>query len=144
MAVEQSSIHSFEGMTNLSKATRALLEEHFIIKTIAAHDQQQRSTDGTIKNAVQLFDGRIVESVLIPVKDRTTACVSSQVGCSLDCPLCYCCLPGCATSIQTRFSIKSWPSISKAKPISIALFSNIVFMGMGETLDELQQYPGSY
>ena len=80
-------IHDFEGMTNLSKSTRALLEEHFIINHIAV-DQQQRSEDGTIKNAVQLFDGRIVESVLIPVKDRTTACVSSQVGCSLDCRFC--------------------------------------------------------
>ena len=80
-------IHHFDGMTNLSKDTRAFLEKHFTINHIAV-DSQQRSNDGTIKNAVKLFDGRVVESVLIPVKDRTTACVSSQVGCSLDCKFC--------------------------------------------------------
>ena len=52
-------IHDFGGMTNLSKSTRALLDEYFTINHIAV-DQQQRSNDGTIKNAVQLFDGRIV------------------------------------------------------------------------------------
>ena len=93
-------------MTNLSKATRALLEEHFTINHIAV-DQQQRSTDGTIKNAVQLFDGRIVESVLIPVKDRTTACVSSQVGCGLDC-LFYCYRQACPNAQpQSRRDFRS-------------------------------------
>jgi len=79
--------HSFEGMTNISKETRQLLEEHFVINHIKV-DVMQRSSDGTIKNAVRLYDDLVVESVLIPTKTRTTACVSSQVGCSLDCLFC--------------------------------------------------------
>lgn len=65
-------VHDFDRMTNLSKSTRKLLNNHFTINHIAV-DQQQRSEDGTIKNAIRLYDGRVVESVLIPVADRTTA-----------------------------------------------------------------------
>src|SRR5690606_35393883 len=76
--------HSFEDMTNLSKSLRVELEEFFSIPN--AHvDLLQRSQDGTIKNGVKLHDGLMVESVLIPTETRTTACVSSQVGCSLNC-----------------------------------------------------------
>jgi 23S rRNA (adenine2503-C2)-methyltransferase len=74
--------HSFEDMTNISKETRAHLEAHYVINHIKV-DSLQRSSDGTVKNAVKLHDGLIVESVLIPTKKRTTACVSSQVGCNL-------------------------------------------------------------
>ena len=70
----QKGIHDFEGMTNLSIETRSLLEEHFVINNIAI-DRQQKSIDGTLKNAVKLFDNLIVESVLIPTATRTTACV---------------------------------------------------------------------
>ena len=83
----QKGVHNFEEMTNLSLETRDLLQEHFVINHISV-DQMQRSSDGTIKNAVRLHDDLIVESVLIPTKTRTTACVSSQVGCSLDCTFC--------------------------------------------------------
>jgi len=79
--------YSFDDMTNLSKETRKMLDEHFVINHIEV-DQMQRSNDGTIKNAIKLHDSLIVESVLIPTETRTTACVSSQVGCSLDCNFC--------------------------------------------------------
>ena len=82
----QKGAHVFSDMTNLSKDTRALLDEHFVINHIKV-DQMQRSVDGTIKNAVKLHDGLTVESVLIPTNTRTTACVSSQVGCSLNCKI---------------------------------------------------------
>ena len=59
------SAHSFDAMTNLSKETRSMLEDHFVINHIEV-DSIQRSNDGTIKNAVKLHDGLIVESVLIP------------------------------------------------------------------------------
>jgi 23S rRNA (adenine2503-C2)-methyltransferase len=78
--------HSFEDMTNISKETRTMLESNFVINHIKV-DTIQRSDDGTIKNAVRLH-GLVVESVLIPTNTRTTACVSSQVGCSLDCSFC--------------------------------------------------------
>ncbi len=81
------SAHTFEAMTNLSKETRSHLEDNFVINHIAV-DNVQRSNDGTIKNAVKLHDGLIVESVLIPAKNRPTACVSSQVGCSSECKCC--------------------------------------------------------
>ncbi len=83
----QKAARDFESMTNLPKRLRTRLEEAFVINHIRV-DQMQRSADGTIKNAVKLYDGHIVESVLIPTPNRITACVSSQVGCSLDCSFC--------------------------------------------------------
>ena len=130
----QKGAHQFEDMTNLSKETRALLDEHFVINHIEV-DQMQRSIDGTIKNAVRLHDGLIVESVLIPTSKRTTACVSSQVGCSLDCNF-------CATSrlkrIRNLESYEIYDQIMLLNNESLKSFSkpisNIVFMGMGEPL----------
>ena len=73
----QKSAHKFEDMTNISKQTRQMLEDNFVINHIKV-DSMQQSNDGTIKNAVKLHDGLVVESVLIPTKNRTTACVFSQ------------------------------------------------------------------
>ncbi len=126
--------HSFEGMTNLSKTTRTLLETHFVINHIRV-DQMQRSSDGTIKNAVRLHDGLVVESVLIPTATRTTACVSSQVGCSLDCKF-------CATARLKRMRNLNPDEIydqvvaidNESRLYHNHPLSNIVFMGMGEPL----------
>lgn len=130
----QKGAHQFEDMTNLSKETRALLDEYFVINHIAV-DQMQRSVDGTIKNAVRLHDGLIVESVLIPSKKRTTACVSSQVGCSLDCKF-------CATARLKRMRNLNADEIydqvvaidRESRLYQNMPLSNIVFMGMGEPL----------
>nr|MCU0369698.1 23S rRNA (adenine(2503)-C(2))-methyltransferase RlmN [Cyclobacteriaceae bacterium] len=81
------SAKSFDQMTNISLPTREMLMQHFVINHIKV-DKMQRSADGTIKNAVMLHDGMVVESVLIPTEKRITACVSSQVGCSLACKFC--------------------------------------------------------
>ena len=81
------SVKDFDEMTNLSLEVREMLKAHFTINFIKV-DNMQRSADGTIKNAVKLHDGLIVESVLIPTEKRITACVSSQVGCSLACKFC--------------------------------------------------------
>jgi len=126
--------HSFEDMTNLSKETRAMLIDQYVINHIKV-DKMQRSADGTIKNAVRLHDGLTVESVLIPTSTRTTACVSSQVGCSLDCKF-------CATARLKRMrnlnpdeiydqvvAIDRQSRLYHNRPLS-----NIVFMGMGEPL----------
>ncbi len=128
------SAHSFDDMSNLSKQTRSMLEENFVINHIKV-DQMQRSSDGTVKNAVRLHDGLVVESVLIPTDKRTTACVSSQVGCSLDCNF-------CATARLKRMrnlapdeiydqvaAIDKESRLYHDRPLS-----NIVFMGMGEPL----------
>ena len=68
--------HAFEDMSNVAKTTRQMLKDNFVINHIKV-DTMQRSEDGTVKNAVRLHDGLVVESVLIPTNTRTTACVSS-------------------------------------------------------------------
>jgi len=126
--------HSFEEMTNISKETRARLDEHFVINHIKV-DFLQKSSDGTIKNAVRLHDDLIVESVLIPTNKRTTACVSSQVGCSLDCSF-------CATARLKRMRNLNADEIydqvvaidRESRLYHDRPLSNIVFMGMGEPL----------
>lgn len=128
------SVKDFDQMTNLSISTRELLKAHFSVNQIKV-DRMQRSADGTIKNAVMLHDGLIVESVLIPTDDRITACVSSQVGCSLDCKF-------CATARLKRMrnlnpdeiydqvvAIRQQAELFFGRPLT-----NIVFMGMGEPL----------
>ncbi|WP_396590543.1 23S rRNA (adenine(2503)-C(2))-methyltransferase RlmN [Allomuricauda sp. R78024] len=130
----QKSAHSFEAMTNISKETRNMLEANFVINHIKV-DQMQRSSDGTIKNAVRLHDDLVVESVLIPTATRTTACVSSQVGCSLDCRF-------CATSRLKRMRNLNPDEIydqivaidNESRLYFDRPLSNIVFMGMGEPL----------
>ena len=130
----QKGAHSFDGMTNLSKSTRDMLEANFVINHIKV-DLMQRSSDGTIKNAVRLHDDLVVESVLIPTKSRTTACVSSQVGCSLDCRF-------CATSRLKRMRNLNPDEIydqvvaidNESRLYFDRPLSNIVFMGMGEPL----------
>ena len=78
---------SFEEMNNISLATRELLARHFVINGVTVQNQQL-SNDGTIKSAFRLYDGNVVEGVLIPHDTRMTACISSQVGCSLTCKFC--------------------------------------------------------
>ena len=128
------SAYSFDEMTNLSKDLRTILGNNFVINHIEV-DKIQKSSDGTIKNAVKLFDDYTVESVLIPTDNRTTACVSSQVGCSLDCEF-------CATSKIKRMRNLNpdeiYDQVVTINNQSLKYFerslSNIVFMGMGEPL----------
>ena len=128
------SAKNIDQMTNISLETREMLKQHFVINHIKV-DNMQRSTDGTIKNAVTLHDGMVVESVLIPTEKRITACVSSQVGCSLACKF-------CATARLKRqrnlspdeiydqvVAIKEQAELFFGRPLT-----NIVFMGMGEPL----------
>lgn len=130
----QKSAKDFDQMTNLSLKTRELLKAHFSINHIKV-DHMQRSVDGTIKNAVTLYDGLVVESVLIPAEKRITACVSSQVGCSLACKF-------CATARLKRMRNLSPDEIydqvvaikEQAEQFFNRPLTNIVFMGMGEPL----------
>ena len=124
----------FEEMTNLSLSLRRQMQDDFVINHIRV-DEMQRSTDGTIKNAVQLYDGMVVESVLIPTEKRITACISSQVGCSLDCNF-------CATARLKRMRNLNPDEIydqvvaiqNEAETFFGRPLTNIVFMGMGEPL----------
>jgi 23S rRNA (adenine2503-C2)-methyltransferase len=121
-------------MTNLSKALREKLAKDFFIPKVKMHHSQY-SSDGTIKNRLQLHDGYYVESVLIPTEKRMTACVSSQVGCSLSCKF-------CATGYMERARNLDFDEIVDEVTLLNELsqkhynknLSNIVFMGMGEPL----------
>ncbi|MFT4834342.1 MAG: 23S rRNA (adenine2503-C2)-methyltransferase [Flavobacteriaceae bacterium] len=130
----QKSARTFDEMSNLSKALRDRLSEDFEILPITI-DTSQKSNDGTIKSAFKLFDGEIIEGVLIPADDRMTACVSSQVGCSLTCKF-------CATGYMDRKRNLDPAEIydqvvaidAQAKKAFNLPLSNIVYMGMGEPL----------
>ncbi len=128
------SARSFIEMTSLSKATRELLETHFVIQPVEVADFQ-KSKDRTVKNAFKLFDGKVVEGVLIPTHTRMTACISSQVGCSLTCKF-------CATGRMERLRNLSAAEIydqvvlirNQAENFYQTPLTNIVYMGMGEPL----------
>jgi 23S rRNA (adenine2503-C2)-methyltransferase len=126
--------HSFDDMTNVSKETRLMLEDNFVINHIKV-DTMQRSSDGTVKNAVRLHDGLVVESVLIPTDTRTTACVSSQVGCSLDCNFCATARLKRMRNLEPGEIYDQVIAIDKESRLYYNHpLSNIVFMGMGEPL----------
>lgn len=124
----------FEEMTNLSKPLREKLGDLFTINNLNIH-QSQFSSDKTIKNTFRLYDDNIIEGVLIPATDRMTACVSSQVGCSLTCKF-------CATGYMERKRNLNPDEIydqvvlidRQARENYQVPLTNIVYMGMGEPL----------
>ena len=125
---------SIDEMTNLSLNTRNKLKEAYTILPITT-DSQQISSDKTIKSAFKLHDQHLIEGVLIPTDDRMTACVSSQVGCSLSCTF-------CATGYMDRLRNLDASEIydqvvairNQAEANYNAPLTNIVYMGMGEPL----------
>ncbi len=128
------SARSFAEMSNLSKELREKLESHYTINAVNV-DEKQISSDGTIKNSLKLYDGPIVEGVLIPTEKRMTACVSSQVGCSLSCRFCATGKLDLARNLNADeiydevVIIKNQAEQYYQRPLT-----NIVFMGMGEPL----------
>jgi len=125
---------SFEAMTNLSKDLRLKLSENFSLPALTINTTQY-SADGTVKSRFKTFDDHFVEGVLIPTEERKTACVSSQIGCSLSCKF-------CATGKMERERNLTFDEIfdqvalinEQAERIYERRLSNIVFMGMGEPL----------
>ncbi len=130
----QKHAHSFADMTNLSKDLRQKLGENFTLPALAI-DATQYSADGTIKSRFRTHDGHLVEGVLIPTDERKTACVSSQIGCSLSCKF-------CATGYMERERNLHFDEIydevvlinQQSERVYDKKLSNIVFMGMGEPL----------
>ena len=124
----------FQSMSNLSKELRTNLEEKFTLPSLSI-DTKQVSEDGTVKSRFKTHDGFKVEGVLIPTAERLTACVSSQIGCSLSCKF-------CATGFMERERNLSFDEIydevvllnQQAMSIYGKKLTNIVFMGMGEPL----------
>ena len=125
---------SFDQMTNLSKSLRKNLQDMFIINAVLLREVQ-KSKDKTIKNAFLLADNSVIEGVLIPTKKRMTACVSVQVGCSLDCAFCA---TGKLKKVRNLNADEIYDQVvmineQSNEEYNISL-SNIVFMGMGEPL----------
>lgn len=126
--------HSFEDMTNLSKELRTTLADNFSLPALVT-DITQHSADGTIKTRFKTHDNHLVEGVLIPTESRYTACVSSQIGCSLSCKF-------CATGYMDRKRNLDFDEIydeavlinQQTEKTFGKKLSNIVFMGMGEPL----------
>jgi 23S rRNA (adenine2503-C2)-methyltransferase len=128
------SIHDFDGMTNLSKELREKLKERFVIYSISLADRQV-SSDKTIKCAFKLHDSNVVEGVLIPTTSRMTACISSQVGCSLTCAFCA---TGKLKRMRNLEASEIYDQVvalrDQAENTYNIPLSNIVYMGMGEPL----------
>lgn len=124
----------FDAMTNLSKDFRETLKQQFVINEVQVQTAQI-SSDKTIKSSFRLFDNNLVEGVLIPAEERMTACVSSQVGCSLTCKF-------CATGYMDRKRNLNADEIydqvvlisQQAETHYNHPLTNIVYMGMGEPL----------
>ncbi len=127
-------VSSFDEMTDLSNDLRALLKKEFRFDVIKpAFDQ--KSKDGTIKTAFRLLDNEIVEGVLIPSKERTTACLSSQVGCSLSCKFCATAMLKYKRNLTASEIFDQASYISKlSKEHHDRDLSSYVLMGMGEPL----------
>lgn len=127
-------VSSFEEMHNLPKDLRIKLEKLFTINPVVI-DLMQKSSDGTIKCRFKLFDGELVEGVLIPAENRMTACISSQVGCNLGCKFCA---TGYMRTKRNLTPYEIFDQVVLLNKIAIENFklplSNIVFMGMGEPL----------
>lgn len=130
---------SFADMTNLSKELRQRLGDDFTLPALTI-DATQYSADGTVKSRFKTWDGHLVEGVLIPTEKRLTACVSSQIGCSLTCKF-------CATGYLERKRNLQFDEIvdevvlinRQAETIYNKKLTNIVFMGMGEPLLNYKQ-----
>jgi 23S rRNA (adenine2503-C2)-methyltransferase len=130
----QKQAFKFEDMTNLSKELRARLAKDFAFPSLRI-DTTQHSADGTVKTRFKTFDNHFVEGVLIPTDERRTACVSSQIGCSLSCKF-------CATGYMDRERNLEFDEIydqvvlinQQSEKTYEKRLSNIVFMGMGEPL----------
>lgn len=132
--VWQKSAASFQEMTNLSKELRTFLEQHFEIHKLKIASSQ-RSKDGTIKMAFELHDGKLIEGVLIPAGNRMTACISSQVGCSLDCKFCATARLKMMRNLSPDEIYDQVVAINKLAIDTYGIpLTNIVYMGMGEPL----------
>jgi 23S rRNA (adenine2503-C2)-methyltransferase len=130
----QKSARSFDEMTNLSLDLRENLRAKFILNAIST-DSSQISGDRTIKSAFRLYDGHLIEGVLIPTATRMTACVSSQVGCSLSCAFCA---TGKLDRIRNLNADEIYDQVAiisaQAQKNYDLPLTNIVYMGMGEPL----------
>ncbi len=123
---------SIDEMTNLSKTFREELKETAFISSLDI-EKSETSRDGTVKYLFVLADGNAVESVLIPEERRRTLCISSQVGCPLDCSFCLTGRAGVVRNLAASEIVNQILAVNRVIPVD-GLVTNVVFMGMGEPL----------
>ena len=125
-------VRSFDGMTNLSKATRAKLAEKSFISTLSIREKYISKLDGTIKYLFELQDGNCIESVVMRYKHGITICISSQVGCRMGCGFCASTIGGLYRNLTPGELLNQ---VIFAQEDIGERISNIVMMGIGEPLD---------
>jgi 23S rRNA (adenine2503-C2)-methyltransferase len=125
---------TFDQMSDISKASRELLKANFTLPAVEVFTSQ-RSEDKTIKMSFRLFDGHLIEGVLIPSGSRMTACISSQVGCNLACKFCA---TGMIRYIRNLNFDEIFDQVAIINELALKEYghplSNIVYMGMGEPM----------
>jgi len=126
-------VSSFDEMTNLSLKARALLKEHYDTGIISPTDIQI-SVDGTKKYLFPALEGKFIETAYIPDGKRHTVCVSSQVGCKMGCLFCMTGKQGFQGNLSSGEILNQYRSIPEWRSIT-----NLVYMGMGEPLDNLEE-----
>ncbi|MEA4985042.1 Dual-specificity RNA methyltransferase RlmN [bioreactor metagenome] len=129
--IYQKRVSSIDEMSNISLKNRALLnEQHEVGRTLPV--ESQVSVDGTVKYLFKTAKNQFIESVFIPEEDRATLCVSSQVGCKMNCLFCMTGKQGFGAQLTVQEILNQYYSIPESGQLT-----NIVFMGMGEPLDNL-------
>ncbi|WP_373801735.1 23S rRNA (adenine(2503)-C(2))-methyltransferase RlmN [Bacteroides heparinolyticus] len=126
-------VTSIDDMSNLSLKHRGLLKEIYEVGAEAPMDAM-RSVDGTVKYLYRTGEGHFVEAVYIPEEDRATLCVSSQVGCKMNCKFCMTGKQGFAVNLTSHQIINQISSLPEREKLT-----NVVMMGMGEPLDNLDE-----
>lgn len=127
----------FDEMTNLSKGLREKLEEEYVILPVKMLERQESALDGTNKFLFQLYDGNVVESVLMRYKHGNSVCISSQVGCRMGCRFCASTIGGLVRNLSPSEMLGQIYQIQK---IIGERISNVVIMGTGEPLDNYDSF----
>ena len=130
-------VDHFDEMTNLSKALREKLEENYEILPVVMLERQISKIDGTNKFLFRLYDGNVVESVLMKYKHGNSVCISSQVGCRMGCAFCASTIGGLVRNLSPSEMLGQIYQIQK---ISGERVSNVVIMGTGEPMDNYDNF----
>ncbi|MBU5627265.1 23S rRNA (adenine(2503)-C(2))-methyltransferase RlmN [Oscillibacter sp. MSJ-2] len=129
-------VASFEEMTNLSKTLREKLKQEYLLTVPQVARKQVSAQDGTIKYLWELGDGNCIESVLMQYHHGNTVCISSQVGCRMGCSFCASTIAGKVRDLTPSELLDQVIFTQKDSGLSV---SNIVLMGIGEPLDNLDR-----
>ena len=129
-------VQSFEEMTNIPKASRAYLANHFSFPVVTMAKFQESSLDGTRKFLFALSDGHFIESVFMKYRHGNSVCISSQVGCRMGCMFCASTIGGLARSLTAGEMLEQVYAVTRHTKERV---SNVVVMGIGEPLDNYEE-----